>query len=323
MEKKRVGKISLVKKEYRNDKFLYMEKSLATHGYYKVPGTYVYKLPYREATGKYRTGLDPDALYIKSISNPTERKIEQERCAEALERLQNTTGLDLGPTSKYWNFSNFDPSRPNETVQPARLIAGDNYFDLSDPFQEIQFSWLRVHPTIAISLEAYKRGDYPLDVQYYVCDDEYENVVVYNRKKQINDAITILNNMSYEKQLKVARLMGLPVSDGVKNEVLYNIIDNAIKNSEAVRKRHTETSAVSIFMMYAKMKEDVLTIRDLIVQCIENKILSVKEQGKIYKGSVLMAKNEDELVEKLSLDEGQEYYISLQEELKAKKMTLV
>jgi hypothetical protein len=35
-------------------------------------------------------------------------------------------------------------------VQSVKLLDGD-FFDLSTPFQEIAFSWLRVHPTIASS----------------------------------------------------------------------------------------------------------------------------------------------------------------------------
>jgi hypothetical protein len=36
----------------------------------RVPGTGVFRYPYKELDGKYRTGLDPTAAYINRIQDP-------------------------------------------------------------------------------------------------------------------------------------------------------------------------------------------------------------------------------------------------------------
>ena len=38
--------------------------------------------------------------------------------------------------------------------------------------------------------------------------------------------------MTPEKKKKVARLLGLPVTDDTKEEVVYNKVDNMLKQSE-------------------------------------------------------------------------------------------
>jgi hypothetical protein len=38
----------------------------------RVPGTGVFRYPYKELDGKYRTGLDPTAAYINRIQDPLE-----------------------------------------------------------------------------------------------------------------------------------------------------------------------------------------------------------------------------------------------------------
>jgi hypothetical protein len=67
-------------------------------------------------------------------------------------------------------------------------------------FQEIAF-WLRVHPTIASSHQAWERGDYPADTQFYVADEEVENKLYL--RKTINKAISKFDAMTPEKKKKL------------------------------------------------------------------------------------------------------------------------
>ena len=53
----------------------------------RIPGTGVFKYPYKELDGKYRTGLNPDASYIKRIQDPTEKELEIERVNQNSKRL--------------------------------------------------------------------------------------------------------------------------------------------------------------------------------------------------------------------------------------------
>ena len=229
----KLGKISTIKKEYSSAGMQTMQGGLAQRGLTRIPGTGVFKFPYRELDGRYRTGLDKDASYIKRISDPTEKELEIERVTKLKEKLEyDLGGVDLGPRSHFWNHGLSTSADDTSHVQPVKLLDGDNFFDLTIPFQELAFSWLRVHPTIASSYQAWERGDYPADTQFYVVDDEIENAVIFKKKQLINKAITKFDAMTPEKKRKVARLLGLPVTDNSKEEFVYNQVDSIIKQTE-------------------------------------------------------------------------------------------
>ena len=251
----KLGKISTLKKDYNNSQLQTMQGGLAAKGLTRIPGAGVFKYPYKELDGKYRTGLDPDASYIKRIQDPTERELEKERVTKLKKKLELELGdVDLGPRSSFWNYGLSVSSDDNLHVQPVKLMDGDNIFDLSNPLQELQFSWLRVHPTIASSYQAWERGDYPADTQFYVADDEIENAELFKKKQLINKAIVKFDSMSPEKKKKVARLLGLPVTDNTTEESVYNQVDNLLKQTEFKNGKFSGLDPVKVFNQFADMK---------------------------------------------------------------------
>jgi hypothetical protein len=317
----KVGKISVIKKEFNNSQIQTMQGGLAQHGFTRVPGTGVFKYPYKELDGKYRTGLDADAAYIQRLLDPLERELETARVKELREKLQKALGdIDLGPRSTFWNYglalSTDDPMH----VQPSKLMDGDNLFDLSVPFRELTFSWLRVHPTIASSYQAWERGDYPADTQFYVADDEIENAVIFKKKQLINKAISKFDAMTNERKRKVARLLGLPVTDDSKEELVYNLVDNVLKETEFKSGKYQGMSTVEMFNRFADMKDNLLHIKDLVKQAITHSIYRSKPNGKIYEGEFEIAKDEDDLVKFLIDDDHQEDLLMLESKLKTKKI---
>ena len=155
----KIGKVSTIKKQYNSSQLQTMDSNLAQQGMTRIPGTGVFKYPYKELDGKYRTGLDPTAGYIKRIQDSTEKELEIERVTELRDRLQATLGdIDLGPRAKLWNYALSTGVNDTIHVQPVKLLDGDNFFDLTQPLQELAFAWLRVHPTVASSYQAWERG---------------------------------------------------------------------------------------------------------------------------------------------------------------------
>lgn len=320
----KIGKISVINREYSSSGMQTMQDGLKQKRMTRVPGTGVFKFPYKELDGKYRTGLDPDAAYIKRIQDPTERKIEIKRVTDLKKRLQDALGdVDLGPRSPFWNYALSQSTNDESHVQPYKLTDGDNLFDLSIPMAELTFSWLRVHPTIASSYEAWERGDYPAETQFYVADDEIENAILYKKKQTINKAISKLGSMSNQKIKKVARLLGLPVTDDTKEEVVYNMVDNVLKEVEFKSGKYQGLSTVEIFTRFADMKEDLLHTRDLVKQAISFSIYRIKPNGKVYKGDYEVATDEDELVKHLMDEDNQEELLTLEAELKTKKLAAI
>ena len=318
------GKISTIKREYNNSQLQTMDSGLSQRGLTRIPGTGVFKYPYKELDGKYRTGLDPDATYIKRILDPTEKELEIERVTKLRKKLENELGdIDLSPRSKFWNYGLSTSTDDQYHVQPVKLLDGDNFFDLSNAFQEIAFSWLRVHPTIASSYQAWERGEYPADTQFYVVDDEVENAVVYKKKQLINKAIVSFDSMSIEKKRKVARLLGLPVTQDTKEEVVYNQVDNILKQTEFKNGKYSGLNPVEVFNRFANMKEDLLHIQDLVKQAIDHSVYRVKGSGKIYEGEFEVAKDEQELVKFLADEDNQDELLILEGKLKTKKLASV
>lgn len=317
----KVFKISTIKKEYGTSGMQTMQGGLAQRNLTRVPGTGVFKYPYKELDGKYRTGLDPTASYIKRIQDPLERELEVSRVTDLRDKLQVALGdVDLGPRSSFWNYALSTSTEDVMHVQPVKLMDGDNYFDATIPFQELAFAWLRVHPTIASSYQAWERGDYPADVQFYVADDEIENTVMYKKKQLINKAIIKFESMTPDKKKKVARLLGLPVTESTTEEVVYNLVDNVLKETEFKKGKYQGLSTVEVFNRFADMKDNLLHIRDLVKQAISHSVYRVKPNGKVYEGEYEVASDEDELVKYLADEDNQEDLILLESKLKTKKI---
>ena len=320
----KTGKISTIKREYNSSQLQTMDSGLAQKGMTRIPGTGVFKYPYKELDGKYRTGLDPDAAYIRRIKDDTERELEVERVTALRKRLEAEIGdIDLGPRSKFWNYG-LSLSPDDQThVQAVKLMDGDNFFDLSNAFQEIAFSWLRVHPTIASSYQAWERGEYPADTQFYVVYDEIENAVIFKKKQLINKAIVKFDSMTPEKKRKVARLLGLPVSEDSKEEVVYNLVDNVLKQTEFKNGKYSGLNPVEVFNRFADMKEALLHIKDLVKQAVTHSIYRIKPNGKVYEGEFEVSKDEEDLVKFLADDDNQDELLVLEGKLKTKKLAAV
>ena len=320
----KLGKISTIKKQYNSSQLQTMDSNLANLGMTRIPGTGVFKYPYKELDGKYRTGLDPDAGYIRRIQDSTEKELEIERVTELRDKLQSALGdVDLGPRAKFWNYGLSTGTNDDLHVQPVKLLDGDNYFDLSLPVRELAFAWLRVHPTIASSYQAWERGEFPADTQFYVVNDDIENAIVYKKKQLINKAIVKFDSMSPEKKKKVARLLGLPITDETKEEVVYNQVDNVLKQSEMKTGNFKGLNPVEVFNRFADMKENLLHIKDLVKQAIQHSIYRVKPNCRMYEGEFEIAKEEEELIKFLADEDNQDELLTLEGKLKSKKLASV
>jgi len=320
----KLGKISTIKKEYNNSQLQTMQGGLALKGLTRIPGTGVFKYPYKELDGKYRTGIDPEASYIRRIQDPLERDMEIERVTNLRDKLQAALGdIDLGPRSNFWNYGLSTSTSDGLHVQPVKLLDGDNFFDLAIPLQELAFSWLRVHPTIASSYQAWERGEYPAETQFYVADDEIENAVLFKKKQLINKAIVKFDSMTPERKRKVARLLGLPVTDDTKEEAVYNLVDNVLKQTEFKNGKYQGLNPVEVFTRFADMKDNLLHIKDLVKQAITHSVYRLKPNGKIYEGEFEIAKDEDDLIKQLADDDNQDLLLTLEGKLKTKKLAAV
>lgn len=319
-----MGKISVIKREYGNSGMKTMQSELARNGMTRIPGTGVFKYPYKELDGKYRTGLDPAAAYIRRIADPQQRKLEVERIEKTLKGLKEKLGeIDLGPRSGFWNYSLAKSTDDSNHIQPVKLRDGDNFFDLDSPSQEIAFCWLRVHPTIASSHSAWERGEFPADTHFYVADEEIEQALIFRKKKVINRAIAKFDSMTPTKKKKVARLLGLAVTEESTEEVVYNLVDNILKKGEFQTGKFQGLSTIEVFTRFADMSENLLHIKDLVAQAITHSIYRIKPSGKVYEGEYEVAKDDEDLIKYLIDEDHQDELLTLEGKLKSKKLSAI
>jgi hypothetical protein len=319
----KIGKISTIKKEYSSSGLQTMQGGLSQKGLTRIPGTGVFKYPYKEIDGMYRTGLNPKAAYISRIQDPQEKKLEIERVTDLRKKLEEILRLDLGPNSDFWNYAHSTSTSDTSHVQPVKLEDGDNLFDLSVAWRELEFAWLRVHPTIASSYQKWEQGEYPADTQFYVVDEDVESAIAFNKKQLINKAIIKFDQMTPDRKKQVARLLGLPVTDDTKEHIVYNLVDNLLKQSEFKTGTYSGLSTVQVFNRFADMKDNLLHVKDLIKQAITHSIYRVKASGRIYEGEYETAKDEEDLVRYLIDEDHQEDLLALEDKVKTKKMAAV
>jgi CO dehydrogenase/acetyl-CoA synthase gamma subunit (corrinoid Fe-S protein) len=129
--------------------------------------------------------------------------------------------------------------------------------------------------------------------------------------------------MSIEKKKKVARLLGLPISDDTKEEVVYNLVDNVLKQTEFKNGKFQGLNPIEVFNRFADMKENLLHIKDLVKQAVTHSVYRIKPNGKIYEGEFEIAKDEDDLIKFLADDDNQDELITLEQKLKSKKLASI
>jgi hypothetical protein len=129
--------------------------------------------------------------------------------------------------------------------------------------------------------------------------------------------------MTPDKKKKVARLLGLPISDDSKEEIVYNLVDNVLKETEFKGGKFQGLSTVEVFNRFADMKENLLHIRDLVKQAVTHSVYRVKPNGRIYEGDYEIAVDEDALIKFLADDDNQDELLTLEGKLKTKKLASI
>lgn len=315
----RIGRIIPIKKEYSKAS-VSLEACLSEKGYTRFPGTSMKIEVAKETNGDYLTGLNPNALYIKRMKSTELKESEQKRVQALYDELVGMTKLDLDPQSPYYKDRYNERLDKNARAQIVNLEDGENIFNLDDPYQAITFAWLRVHPLIASSYQAYERGEYPASTKFYVADDEIEAEITYRKSKAINDAIVILDKMSLEDRRKVARLLGKPVDDNTKEVFVYNMLDKYIKMGETTDGKYKGQNTVRVFTALANLDTKILGARDLIEQAVRLDVYREDRDGTIREGGIEIAKSSEDLAIDLLKTKNQDKLIALDEKVRAKKI---
>ncbi len=122
----KIGKISTLKKEYNNSQLQTMQGGLAAKGMTRIPGTGVFKYPYKELDGQYRTGSKP-ATGPPAVAPPLNPPVPAELTGEASPRNSADSRSSLSwfssicaVTARLWE-SLISP-RPSKSRTGAHLV---------------------------------------------------------------------------------------------------------------------------------------------------------------------------------------------------------
>lgn len=310
-------KINPIEKTYPAN-FRTFESSLAANGLNRWPGTNVPFIPKREADGRYRTGVDKEALYIKKLPME-EQQAEYKVIDELLSELRKVFGNEIdfaNPRSPVWNAYGDKEIK----ASPVKFGIGSVILNPAiDPQDLINYCWLRVHPDIAKSLESSARNECP-GCRYYVENSESEARVLYARKKEINKAIAAFESLTPTKQKQVARLLGLPITDESGEEEIYNMIDTLLKKPEFDGGEFKNLNPVKKFTEMVRLSDDRLYVKDLIEQAFRHNIYRKDGNGKVLEGGNIISISKEELADYLVDDTHQKELMALEKSIQYKKI---
>lgn len=321
----KIGKVAPIAKQY-GDQVNTIDQQLNKNGYQRFPGTMEMLLPYKEVNGRYRTGLDVDASYLLRLADE-DREAEIKRITEDKKRIESVLGVPgiLNSNSIFYNFAASKEQLVAKfgtdlQASPVKLTDKEEFFDGEEIGKEIAWNWLRVHPRIAPSLDAYKAGKVSSDVKYYIVDDEAETRESYNKNKEINKAIVAFEDLSPTKKKQIGRQMGLPITESTKEETVYNLMSDVLREKEFKVGKLKGSSPLRLFNELIIMSDDRLKVKDLVTEAMTHSVYRPAQGGKITEGGITIAESELDLVEILLKEDKQQDLLILEKKLKVKKI---
>lgn len=298
-----------------------INNALAEQGWTKYPGAKVRQVPKVTPSGKYLTGLDENADYIKrmAMTDPQAALTEATRVKERRIRLETMTGLDLGPKSDYYSGVYGEYYNTARVAQEVILKDGTNTFNFADPLKEIEFWWVsQMDHLIAPSMAFWEAGGCKSSVQFYVSNPDAEADVVFKKNMTIASASENLKKMDAARQKKIARLIGLPITENDEPKIVFNYLYSMIAKGTVEVGEYKGQNSVELFNRIAALDDKVLHVKGLVKEAITLRVYSTRN-GVVYEGERAIAQTIGELENQLVLDSKQLELLALETRVMDKK----
>lgn len=280
-----------------------LEGSLFKEGLNFVPGTVRKFFPRVDSRGIIRTGLDENSIKIRTIEDDKVREQEFQRVLKLREYYESILDEALDPTSTFYN--EIKDSGYN-------LEDSDNIFNMENPREAVNFYWLLETEMVAPSVDYIESGKMDSNiVKFYVYDGEVDTKTTFERKKRINTAIATLDTMSPIKRKSVQKLIGLGLSASAGEEEVYNAIDEYLRTPANA----LGTDPIEVFNRIISYSEDLLDVKSLVKDLIDQNIVRVKGTI-VYEGDHVWAKTIEEFELYLADPKHTEEYEAFKEKLR-------
>jgi hypothetical protein len=257
--------------------------------------------PGKTADGRWVTGMDEDAISVKSITDPELREKRKEEIKEVREELERLTGQNLSATSDYWNTYyirivdklalNFD--NPNDRVKYYILLA-NNY--------------------AAPELEAKSNPEF-LNSKFYMHRAENEEGQKAVKSRERDKAVADLYAM-YDNKPKLVLIgkyiLGSKVKDSMSQDGIYNLLRSGIENDK-------EGTIVRKFNEATSKTIEELQFKLILDEAIARHVIRIRE-GYYQRGNATYGKTIKDVLKFLSSPENANEFASIKEEVEEKRV---
>lgn len=267
----------------------------------KFPGVFEMLQPARTPDGRWITGLDEDAVSIKSIKDPVLREERREEVREMRLELERLTGFDLSGTSSYWGTYYLK-------IGEKKALNFDN------PIDRIAYYILLSNRYAAPELEAKGNPDYA-QAKFYIHRDETEDsskvLKSRERDKAIADLFALYDN---EPKLKLIGkyVLGSKIKDSMKKDTAYKALREAIETDK-------EGNIVRKFAEATSKTIEELQYKLIIDEAIAKHVIRYRE-GYYQRGNATYGKSLKDAIKFLSSPEHADEFASIKEEVEEKRM---
>lgn len=273
---------------------------LDKHNRSKFPGTFETIQATKGPDGRWITGLDEDAVSIRSISDVELREKRREEVKALREDLQNLTGLDLSAKSIFWNtfFINI--------VEKLAL-------NFDNPMDVIKYHVLIANKHAAPELEAKNDPDF-MHTKFYMHRSENEEgqkaVKTREKDKAVADLYKLYDNPN-KLRLIGKYLFGTIIKDTMTTDGVYNYIRSKIEAEKegTITRKFNEATSKTI---------EELTYKLVIDEAIQKHVIRIRE-GYYQRGNATYGKSMKEVIKFLSSPENANEFASVKEEVDEKR----
>lgn len=273
---------------------------LDKHGRSKFPGTFEVLQPGRTPDGRWVTGIDEQAISIKSIADQETREKRIDEIREIREELERLTGHDLKGSSDYWN---------TYYIKIVEKLA----LNFDNPNDRIKYYVLLANNYAAPELEAKVNPDY-INTKFYMhradTEDGQKSVKSRERDKATSDLYGMYDN---ENRLKLVGryILGTKVKDSMKKDSVYNLLRDHLSNDKEgdIIRKFNEATGKTIEELQYKLVVD---------EAIAKHVIRIRE-GYYQRGNATYGKTMKDVLKFLSSPENANEYASVKEEVEEKR----
>lgn len=273
---------------------------LEKEGRSKFPGCIDTIQPSRGRDGRWRTGLDENALHVLAIQDSTEREEKKASIIKLRTELEELTGLNLDALSEFWNgyFIKLDP---NVVI------------NLANPLDRIKYHVMLESDSVAPSLmDATRNADYR-SAKYYIAR-EFEEVGdrVAKRRRRDEAGASLLDIMKTpDKAIMIGNYLGLHINNNTPSDNVYDIFQTYLENDER------EGSIEKFLSACSKSPEEIST-KIIFNEAFKLNVIRQRD-GLFQRGNITMGRSPGDVLDFLSDIKNSAELLSIQEEIEMKK----